>query len=78
MKNAWRSHDRLFEDARVVVYPEPPEVETVFREHTAGTAASPKVWTDAWLLAFAETAAGKVVTFDRALAARGAFCLLES
>ena len=31
---------------------------------------------DAWLLAVAEAAGGVLVTFDRALAARGAHCLL--
>jgi predicted nucleic acid-binding protein len=36
----------------------------------------PKLWADAWLLAFAAAAGGTVVTFDRALAARGAHCLL--
>ena len=76
MKEAWRAHDRLFEDARVVFYPEPAEVETRFRKHTATATASPKLWADAWLLAFAEASAGILVTFDRALAARGALCLL--
>jgi len=38
--------------------------------------ASPKVWADAWLLAFAETADGVLVTFDKALGPRGALCLL--
>jgi hypothetical protein len=31
---------------------------------------------DAWLLAFADACGGKLLTFDRALAARGALCLL--
>jgi hypothetical protein len=39
----------LFEDARVVFYPEPAEVETSFRKHSATAASSPKVWADAWL-----------------------------
>jgi toxin-antitoxin system PIN domain toxin len=77
MKEAWRVHDRLFEDARVVFYPEPAEVEPCFRKHTATPTPSPKLWADAWLLAFAEATAGKLVTFDRALAGRGALCLPE-
>jgi predicted nucleic acid-binding protein len=76
MQTAWHVHDRLFGDDRVVFYPEPTEVETRFRKYTAATTASPKVWADAWLLAFAEAAAGTLVTFDRGLAARGALCLL--
>jgi toxin-antitoxin system PIN domain toxin len=76
MKEAWRVFDRFFEDDRVVFTAEPADVETRFRKYTAGRRISPKVWADAWLLAFAQTALGTLVTFDRALAARGARCLL--
>jgi len=34
------------------------------------------MWADAWLLSFAQAAEGTLVTFDRALAARGAHCVL--
>ena len=74
--DAWRVHDRLFEDDRVAFVPEQAGVETRFREYASGATASPKLWADAWLLAFANAAGGKLVTFDRALAARGAHCLL--
>ena len=77
MGEAWRAYDRLFEDDRVVFVPEPAGMETRFRRHTSAQAASPKLWADAWLLAFAEAAEGTLVTFDRALAARGAHCLEE-
>ncbi len=73
---AWRAYDRLFEDDRVAFYAEPAEGEKHFREHASGPAASPKRWADAWLLAVAHAAGGTVVTFDRALAACGAHCLL--
>jgi len=76
MTEAWRVYDRLFEDDRVAFVSEPAEVETRFRACTSGRTASPKVWADSWLLAFAETAEGTLVTFDHALAARGAHCLL--
>jgi uncharacterized protein len=76
MTDAWRVHDRLFEDDRLAFVPEPAEVETRFREYASGQSASPKLWADAWLLAFVEAAEGILVTFDRALAARGARCLL--
>lgn len=72
MDAAWRAYDRLFEDDRVAFAPEPAEVEARFREYASGRTASPKVWADAWLLAFAKAANGTLVTFDRALAARGA------
>jgi predicted nucleic acid-binding protein len=35
------------------------------------------VWADAWMLAHASAAGGVLVTFDKALAARGAHCLLS-
>ena len=76
MSAAWSVHDRLFEDDRVVFISEPAAVEPFFRENTSGGAPSPKIWVDAWLLAFAHAAEGTVITFDRALAARGAHCLL--
>ena len=76
LNEAWRAYDRLFEDERVFFMPEPPEVEKRFRQNARGRTASPKLWADAWLLAFAQTADGTLVTFDRALAARSACCLL--
>ena len=76
MTQAWRVYDRFFKDDRVEFVPEPAEVETHFRESTSGRTASPKLWADAWLLAFAQAEGGTLVTFDRALAARGVCCLL--
>jgi len=77
MAEAWRLYDRLFEDGRVMFVPEPAAtaLETGFREQTGGGRVSPKLWADAWLLAFAMAAGGMVVTFDRALAERGALLL---
>ncbi len=73
---AWRVYDRFWSDDRLVFIAEPSEVEPRFRHYASASKASPKVWADAWLLAFAEAASGTLVTFDRALAARGARCLL--
>ena len=77
MARAWRVHDRLYDDDRVTFLPEPPEIETRFRAYASAQTASPKVWADAWLLAFAEAAEGTLITFDRALAAQGAHSLLD-
>jgi predicted nucleic acid-binding protein len=76
MTEAWRVHDRFYEDDRVTFVAEPAEVDPRFRERASGSGASPKLL-DAWLLALAEAAEGTLVTFDRGLAARGARCLLE-
>jgi toxin-antitoxin system PIN domain toxin len=75
MAEAWRVHDRFYEDHRVRFVQEPREVERLFRERTPGRTASPKVWADAWLLAIASAVDGRLVTFDGALAQRGAHCL---
>jgi toxin-antitoxin system PIN domain toxin len=76
MDRSWRIYDELFVDDRVVFVYDRPEVESVFRARAAGHAASPKVWADAWMLATATAAGGVLVTFDKALASRGANCLL--
>ncbi len=76
MTEAWRVYDRLYDDDRVTFVAEPPEVDKRFRETATGRTASPKVWADAWLLAVAHAAEGVLVTFDKALASRGALCLL--
>jgi uncharacterized protein len=76
--DAWRVYDRFFTDERVVFVPEPGQVEMRFRQFASGRTASPKLWADAWLLAVADAAKGSLVTFDRALATRGARCLLSA
>lgn len=76
MAQAWRVYDRFYDDDRVLFVSEPPEIDQRFREKAIGRQASPKIWADAWLLAMAQAAGGVLVTFDKALAARGAHCLL--
>ena len=76
MKAAWKAYDRLFEDERVVIYPEPPNIDAQFREFSKSPIASPKVWADAYLLAFARGHHGQVVTFDKALEDQGTSCLV--
>ena len=72
---AWLVHDRFYEDDRVTFVSEPSDVEKSFREKAVGRTASPKVWADAWMLAIASATGGVLVTFDKALGARGALCL---
>lgn len=74
--DAWRVYDHFYDDDRILFLAEPPEVDKRFREKAVGRIASPKVWADAWLLALAQASEGVLVTFDKALAARGAHCLL--
>ena len=73
---AWQIYEGLFADDRVVFVYERPEVDAPFRKRAMGHAASPKLWADAWMLAMAHASGGVLVTFDKALAAPGAHCLL--
>lgn len=67
MSKAWELWDRIWTDDRIAFLPEPDGIEEEFRKHSKLGSASPKVWADAYLLAFASVAGLKLVTFDRAL-----------
>ena len=70
MADAWTAYDYLFLDDRVVFLPEPPMLENAFRSTASHDQASPKLWADGYVAAFAEVAGAQVVTFDQALAGR--------
>ena len=71
MPEAWGLWDRVWADPRIAFLPEPDHLEKEFRSRSKISSRSPKLWADAYLLAFAATAGLKFVTFDRALQARG-------
>lgn len=71
MFEAWSLWDRVWADTRIVFLPEPDDIEKEFRSRSRLSSASPKVWADAYLLAFAAVAGLKFVTFDRALKSHG-------
>src|SRR5437016_12691511 len=66
MSEAWALWDRTWADDRVVFLPEPENIEREFRSLSRLTSWSPKVWADAYLLAFASVAGLNLVTFDLA------------
>ena len=70
MAEAWSAHDYLYLDDRVVFLTEPPMLEKAFRDAASDDQASPKLWADAYITAFAEVSGAQVVTFDQALAHR--------
>ena len=70
LQGAWSALDKVFEDERVALVREPLSVEARLRELTSDRTSMPKLWADAYLVAFADEAKGSIVTFDRALAAR--------
>jgi toxin-antitoxin system PIN domain toxin len=71
MSAAWALWDKTWADTRISLLAEPVDLEPEFRSRSRLSSASPKVWADAYLLAFAALTGLKLVTFDRALKARG-------
>ena len=76
LSQAWELWDKIWADPRIAFLPEPDDLETEFRAQTRSSSRSPKVWADAYLLAFALVAGLKLVTFDRAMHARKAEVLI--
>jgi toxin-antitoxin system PIN domain toxin len=76
MSEAWGLWDRVWADDRIEFLPEPEGLEREFRSRSRLSSRSPKVWADAYLLAFASVAGLKLVTFDHALKAHGADVLV--
>jgi len=70
MADAWRLWDTIWADTRVAYLAEPEGLEVEFRIHSRLKMSTPKVWGDAYLLAFATTADLRLVTFDKALESR--------
>ena len=71
MPEAWALWDKVCADDRIALLSEPEAIEPEFRRLSALRSPSPKVWADAYLLAFASVAGLKLVTFDRGLRSRG-------
>ncbi len=67
MSAAWDLWDQVWADPRISFLPEPENLEIEFRSKSRLSSASPKVWADAYLLAFAAASGLRFVTFDRAL-----------
>lgn len=76
MAEAWGLWDRLWADDRIAFLAEPGGLEREFRLRSRLPSRSPKVWADAYLLAFASVAGLKLVTFDRSLRSRGSDVLV--
>ena len=76
MSEAWYLWDQVWADHRISFLPEPDGLEEKFRQRSRRASRSPKVWADAYLLAFASVAGLKFVTFDSALKSPGADVLL--
>ncbi len=64
-RRAWSCFDRLFEDDRVIFLEEPYELEVRWRMLTRLDKRKPRLWTDAYLAAFALASRITLSTIDR-------------
>ena len=70
MQEAWAKYDQTLTDERVgPLVAEPSGLTVLWRNHTQRRTRSHKLWTDAYLAAFAEAADLELVTFDRGFTA---------
>ena len=77
-REAWCVYDVILSDERVSFSLEPFSLEPLWKELTDRARRTAKVWTDAYLAAFAETAGTQLVTLDRAILALAPGALLLS
>ena len=75
-RQCWRVFDEWVENDQARFLNEPPGMTKLLRNRTSDEVVAPKMWMDAYLAAFAESAGLTLVTFDRALAGRVAGSLL--
>jgi toxin-antitoxin system PIN domain toxin len=69
-KQCWQAYDPWIESGLAILAPDPEGLDEELRTRSSEKLVSPKIWADAYLSAFAETAGLQLVTFDRALAAK--------
>ena len=67
---AWKVYDRWLVDERILLLKEPVLIESQLRELSRGHRPEPKVWSDAYLAAFAGSAGLRLVTFDQSFRSR--------
>jgi toxin-antitoxin system PIN domain toxin len=65
LQQAWRLYDAFLSDDRIALLDEPVDLESYWRQLTGKSDFTSKVWSDAYLAAFAIAANLSVVTFDR-------------
>lgn len=66
-QQAWDAYEALLADDRIILQTrEPPELERRWKQFAVRDSASPKLWMDAYLAAFAQTGGYRMVTTDAA------------
>lgn len=64
-RQAWGAYSALLEDYRVSFAPEPPDLDSRWTHYGLRDTASPKLWMDSYLAAFAVAGGLQLVTLDR-------------
>jgi toxin-antitoxin system PIN domain toxin len=64
-KQAWDIYDEWLVDDRIFLVEEPSSIEVIFRKLAQSAHSPAKLWTDAYLAAFASASGMNLVTFDR-------------
>lgn len=64
LDRAWQLYDTMLADPRIGYAQEPAGLDPKWRSFTQSSTFSPKVWTDAYLAAFAVAGNFEIVTFD--------------
>jgi toxin-antitoxin system PIN domain toxin len=77
-RQAWEIFDALIANPGNRMMVEPRGIDQLFRKFTDRDEASTKQWADGYLAAFAVAAGVRLVTFDRALAAKAPSAVLLS
>ena len=65
-KAAWTIYEDFLADERIAWVEEPPGIERYWKKLAGGSMASPKLWMDAYLAAFALAGAYQLATTDKA------------
>lgn len=68
LDDAWTLYDSIVSDDRIGLADEPAGIEPVWRQFTHGSHFSTKVWSDAYLAAFASTGGYTFITCDKGFA----------
>jgi uncharacterized protein len=66
-REAWRVYRNILADERIRFVAEPFGLEEEWKKITTQDRPIPKMWTDAYLIAFARAAGMQLVTLDRAV-----------
>jgi predicted nucleic acid-binding protein len=75
-RDAWRVYRAMLSDERIQFAPEPFALEPEWRRLTAHARPTPKIWTVAYLAAFARAGGMRLVTLDRAVVSMAREALL--